>query len=179
MVRSARLALSAPPGRIADLGTGGGVPGLIFALSYESAEVDLIEVRQRRADFLNATLRGLDLTKRVRVIERRAEEVGRDREHRHRYDLVTSRSFGPPAVVAECGSPLLARGGVLVVSEPPSDDGHRWPAKDLESLALRRADVTQPSYATAQPSIRILKSLDFCDQRFPRRPGVPARKPLW
>lgn len=147
MIRSAQVALSRAPARLLDLGTGGGVPGLVFALSYVSAEVTLVEIREIRADFLSTAVRELGLEGRVTVDRRRAEEVGRDPDHRFGYDLISSRSFGPPAVVAECAAPLLADAGVLVVAEPPPDASEarnpnqlRWPVEQLEALGLQ--DVT-------------------------------------
>lgn len=186
MVRSVQLGLSSPPARILDLGTGGGVPGLLVALSYPSAKVTLVEVREIRADFLTRSLRELDLIERVVVDRRRAEAVGRDEDHRFRYDLVTSRSFGPPAVVAECAAPLLADGGLVIVAEPPPDTDagaaeDRWPSVAIEALGL--TDITGPVTPDDEPApafaMRLLRRVEPCEQRFPRRTGVPNRKPLW
>ena len=57
---------------------------------------------------------------------------------------MTARSFGPPAATAECAAPLLAVGGLLVVSEPP-DGPDRWPADALAALGLEPSDSTSPA----------------------------------
>ena len=71
----------------------------------------------------------------------RAEETARSSQFRQQFDLVVSRSFGVPAVAAECGAPLLSIGGFMVVSEPP--DGplvDRWPAEGLAKVGLQAGD---------------------------------------
>jgi len=92
--------------------------------------------------------------------------------------VVTARSFGPPAVVAECAAPLLRTGGWLVVSEPPdqSDEeaARRWPAEPLAQLGLRPGERLQAAF-----DYRVLSQAEPCPERFPRRNGVPARRPLF
>jgi 16S rRNA (guanine527-N7)-methyltransferase len=106
------------------------------------------------------------------VLRGRAEVVGRDLAHRGQHDTVVSRSFGPPAVTAECGAPLLATGGVLLVSEPPSPVQDRWPVEGLELLGLE--DRTPPG-----AQVRVLVQIEPCGERYPRRTGVPTKRPLF
>lgn len=107
--------------RLADLGSGGGVPALLIAASLKtSARCVLIEGSDRRAAFLNDAVGRLGLTETADVIASRAEVVGHRPELRGTFDLVTARAFGRPAVAAECAAPLLRVGGYLVMSEPPS-----------------------------------------------------------
>jgi 16S rRNA (guanine527-N7)-methyltransferase len=88
------------------------------------------------------------------------------------FDAVLARSFGPPAATAECGSPLLHVGGELMVSEPPQDD-QRWSA-EVSQLGLevgRRVGST--------PVVQTLRQITLCPERFPRRDGLPAKRPLF
>jgi 16S rRNA (guanine527-N7)-methyltransferase len=164
----------APPHRAADLGSGGGVPGLVLACSWATSRWSLIESQHRRAEFLRRAVIHLDLDGRVSVVERRAEDVGRDPEHRGAYDLVVARGFGPPAVVAECAAPLLRRGARLVVSEPPGGEPARWPVEGLRllGLAVERRRTVPSAFQT-------LRQVAACPARYPRRPGIPAKRPLF
>jgi 16S rRNA (guanine527-N7)-methyltransferase len=157
-----------------DLGSGGGLPGLVLAFEWPGARLVLVESSARRARFLAEALGTLDLGDRVEVDHRRAELVGRDPAWRGRAGVVTARSFGPPAVTAECAAPLLRVGGLLVVSEPPVPDPARWPALGMAELGLE--DVGEQRW---DAGYRVLVQARHCPDRFPRRPGVPSRRRLF
>jgi 16S rRNA (guanine527-N7)-methyltransferase len=173
---AAESAAGGPPTRAVDLGAGGGVPGLVLAVhSWPTARWTLIDSRARRASFLEEAVRRLRLTDRVDVIESRVEVIGREGSHRGRYDLVVARAFGVPAVVAECAAPLLRIGGDLVVSEPPGEAWRkRWPALRLGELGLE-----QVLHAPGPPAFMVARQQTECPSRFPRRPGIPAKRPLF
>ena len=127
---------------------------------------------QRRATFLRRAIETLNL-EHADVIQERAEEVGRHPQFRGTFNLVTARGFGPPAVTAECAAPLLRVGGLLVVSDPPTDQERRWHTKVLDALGLRllRVEQTSPRYST-------MEQVEACPAGFPRRPGMPQKRPL-
>ncbi len=132
----------------------------------------LVEAQLRRADHLLAAVRRLGVGDRVEVRHVRAEDLGRDPSARGRADAVTARSFGPSAVVAECAAPLLRLGGRLLVSEPPTAAG-RWPDDGLAEFGLSPATSRQIDGAT----IAVLQQVAVCPPGFPRRAGVPRRRP--
>ena len=167
------------PVRLVDLGAGGGLPGLVVATEWPEATVALLEANGRRAAFLRRAVERLDLEGRVSVLEERAEVCGREPGLRAGFDGVLARSFGRPAVLAECAAPLLRVGGWLLVSEPPRTDpedalGTRWPAEPLRQLGLEPAEVVHEGF-----EYRTLRQREPCPDRFPRRNGVPAKKPLF
>lgn len=163
-----------------DLGSGAGVPGLALALLWPRSRWHLLDAGRRRCDFVRQAVTTLDLDERVEVIEGRAEEVGRDPQHRGRYQVVTARGFGPPGVTAECAAPLLATAGWLLVSEPPEPDVQRWPVSALEELGLESVGLErndQDGGATAR--IFAAHQARACPDRYPRRTGVPMKRPLF
>jgi len=163
-----------PPDRAVDLGSGAGVPGLVLALLWPASSWCLVDANVRRTEFLRHAIEFLELDDRVQVLTSRAEVVGRDPEWRGTADLVVARGFGPPAVVAECAAPLLRPGGGLVVAEPPGGDPDRWPAGGLELLGLVAAGrITTPV------ALQRLQQVAPCPDRYPRRVGVPAKRPLF
>ncbi|HVL07427.1 MAG TPA: RsmG family class I SAM-dependent methyltransferase [Acidimicrobiales bacterium] len=163
------------PGRAADLGSGAGLPGLPLALRYPWTEWVLVEVSVRRAAFLRSCVEKLALGERLTVVEERAEVVGRAPAYRGRFDLVVARSFGPPAVFAECAAPLLRPGGWAVVSEPPGGAPARWPAPGLAPLGM----VPGPAVTAGGAAYQVLRQHDACPERFPRRTGIPGKRPLF
>lgn len=128
-------------GRAADLGSGGGIPGVYLAAARPGWSWRLIEIRTGRATELERMTLRLGLSAAVET--RAAQDVAHDRDHREGYDLVTARSFGPPALVAECAAGLLTVGGTLVVSEPPSAAApdERWPVEELAGLGFGPAEL--------------------------------------
>lgn len=165
---------SSVPGSFADLGSGGGVPALVLLGLWVESSAVLIEAGRRRAGFLLECLDRLGWADRGQVVEARAEDVGRDVAYRWGFELVTARSFGSPAVTAECGAPLLAVGGTLVVSEPPSAPD-RWPDAPLSQLGLGPGS----SIEVDGFHFRVLPQDRLCQDRFPRRTGVPSKRPLF
>lgn len=144
----------------------------MLAERWPDASVVLVDASERRTEFLHRAVAQLGHA-HVAVRRDRAEVVGRDPALRGRADLVVARGFGPPAVTAECGAPLLRVGGRLIVSDPP-DPEPRWPADPLAQLGLGpEPQVRTPAAFT------VLTQRTPCPDRFPRRVGVPAKRPLF
>lgn len=156
-----------------DLGSGAGIPGLVLAADLPESTWTLVDANTTRTAFLLAAVRALGMDNRVQVVTGRAEVVGRSSEHRGQYQGVVARAFARPAVVAECAAPLLSVEGQAMVSEPP-DPTHRWRTEGLTELGLELMRVD-----AGPPRIAILRQVHLCPGRFPRRVGVPSKRPLW
>lgn len=166
-------ALGDEPGTALDLGSGGGVPGLVLARRWPTTRITLLDAAERRTAALAEAVTQLSLTGRVVVVRGRAEDVARQDRHRGAYDVVVARSFGAPAVTAECGGAFLREGGRLVVAEPPDDRPGRWPERELGELGLvleRPADALR---------VVVLRRVAPVDERWPRRSGRPGKRPRW
>jgi hypothetical protein len=164
-----------PPQLALDLGSGAGIPGLVLALAWPDSRWLLLDAGERRVAHLEEAVAELALADRVDVRHQRAEAAGRDPGLRARFDLVVARAFGAPPVVAECGGPFLRVGGRLAVSEPPDGTADRWNDDGLASLGLRRGIRLTGSGA----GVQVLERVIACPDRFPRRMGIPAKRPLW
>lgn len=169
--------VGAPPACVLDLGSGGGVPGLVLAEQWPTTRFVLLDSSERRTLFLADAVEDLGWADRVRVVRARAEAAGRDPGLRGAFDVVVSRSFGPPPVTAECAAPLLRLGGRLVVSEPPDADAaeRRWPEEGLRTLGMARGHRVEAAGA----GFVVLEQVMSCGDRYPRREGVPSKRPLW
>ena len=159
---------------VLDLGSGGGVPGLVLARELLTTSFTLLDAGERRVAFLRAAVRRLELDERVRVVLGRAETLARRPELRESFDVVVARSFGAPAVTAECGVGFLSDGGRMLVSEP-ADVRDRWPESGLAVLGLREITLHRANGAT----IRELARTGTDISEFPRRTGIPARRPVF
>lgn len=171
-----RTSTDTDPANALDLGSGGGVPGLVLArLTWPSTEWVLLDGSTKRVDFLSEAIDEMKLSGRVVALAERAEVTGRDSARRGAFDLVVSRSFGPPAVVAECAAPLLRVGGCLIVSEPPGGRAaDRWP-----SVAVSNFGLVVTAVRVGPPSLVVLHQVEPCDERWPRRVGIPAKRPAF
>jgi 16S rRNA (guanine527-N7)-methyltransferase len=159
--------------RALDLGSGGGLPGLPLALALPETRWVLLDGSTTRAAFLTDEVNRLGLQDRVDVVADRAEVAGRG-ALRASFDLVVSRSFGAPAVTVECAAPLLRVGGKLVVAEPPGGQPDRWPAEGLARLGMVLGGrESQPT------AVQVMIQSTFCPDAYPRRTGVPSRRPLF
>ena len=180
-------------GSVLELGAGGGLPGLVLAVQAPDLRLVLLDSARRSVDFLSWAVEELGIAARVEIVTARAEEVGRDERYRARFSAVVARSFGKPAVTAECAAPLLKVGGRLIVSEPPpsspaspasggggapagvrSPVEGRWPEAGCAELGLRFELELRGAFGFA-----ILRQQRPCLDRYPRRSGIPAKRPLF
>lgn len=178
-VEHARGFLSAagrpPSGLSLDLGSGGGLPGLPLALMWPTSRWVLLDANERRVQFLAEAVTTLSLGDRVSVVRLRAEELGRSVDWRGQFQLVVARSFAEPAVTAECAAPLLAVGAKLIVSEPPVSGIARWEISGLRALGLGAPQVS----GVSGKGYCVMHQIEVCPSRFPRRTGIPTKRPLF
>lgn len=176
-VVAAETALGRPPTSAADLGTGGGVPGLVLHPCWPECRLVLLDGNQRRTEFLAGQVDSWGVSSQVEVVRGRAEELARDDRFRREFEVVTARSFGSPAATVECGAPLLVLGGVMVVSEPPGEaDERRWPEEGLAQVGLSRASRVR---LDDRFGYQVLVKSGETPDRYPRRVGVPSKRPLF
>ncbi len=139
------------PRAVVDLGSGGGLPGLVLASCWPDARIVLVDANERRTRFLTEVSGTFRTRPPVEVIRGRTEVLGHDARLRERFDLVTSRSFGRPAVTAENGSCFLEVEGWLVVSEPPEGplvNGGRRPGSQWSAWPLSQRSAPRTGSAT-------------------------------
>ena len=163
--------------RVADLGSGGGFPGLALAIALPAARVALVESVGRKCAFLAGAATGLGLAN-VEVVNRRAEAwpagLGA-------HDLVVARALAPLPVVVEYAAPLLETGGALVAWK-----GRREPAEDADGAAAAEAlGMSAPEAIPVEPFARardrhlyLTSKVSATPDRYPRRPGMARKRPI-
>jgi 16S rRNA (guanine527-N7)-methyltransferase len=163
--------------KLVDVGSGGGLPGLPLKIARPDLSVTLIEADQAKASFLVRACALLGLHD-VEVVARRAEEVGQDPRYREAFDVAVARALAPMPVLAELCLPLVRVGGRLLAQKTETEDvnGAR---RAIEAMGGSLAVVVPaPSAARGAGTVVIVDKVGSTPPAYPRRPGVPSRKPL-
>jgi 16S rRNA (guanine527-N7)-methyltransferase len=163
--------------RVVDVGSGGGLPGLPLKIARPSLNVTLVEADQDKAAFLVRACAVLELHD-VEVVARRAEEVGQDPHYRESFDVAVARALAPMPVLAELCLPLVRVGGRLLAQKTKTEDVNAaGPA--IEAMGgMLKAVVAAPSATRGAGTVVIVDKVRSTPMAYPRRPGVPGRKPL-
>jgi 16S rRNA (guanine527-N7)-methyltransferase len=163
--------------KVVDVGSGGGLPGLPLKIVLPGLSMTLVEADQAKAAFLVRACAALGL-RGVEVVARRAEDVGRDPTFRETFDVAVARALAPMPVLVELCLPLVRVGGRLLAQKTESEDldgaDH---AIEIMGGRLDRM-VAAPSAARSSGTVVIVDKVRPTPPAYPRRPGVPARKPL-
>ncbi len=170
-----------PPAQVAiDIGSGAGFPSLPIKIVRPDLTLTLLEAHGRRATFLQRLVQRLGL-KGVTVVNARAEETAHDASHREAYELALARAVAPLPVLIELALPFLKVGGLLAA--PKGSSARREAQEAVAALracgglleSLRPLEV--PGTETA-PTLVVVRKTSATPERFPRRPGIPAKRPL-
>jgi 16S rRNA (guanine527-N7)-methyltransferase len=167
-------------GRLFDLGSGAGLPGVPLKIVRPDLDVYLCEPRRRRATFLREVEAALALPG-LHVLCTRAEVAGRDTALRETFDVVTARAVSELAVLIELGLPLLSVGGVLVAYKGPSYEAETDRAvtacREVGGELERVRESALPEGGEKR-SLLFVRKVRNTPSRFPRRAGVPEKRPL-
>jgi 16S rRNA (guanine527-N7)-methyltransferase len=162
-----------------DLGSGGGVPGLMLAMARPQQRWVLVDSVRKKADVLRDFVAALAIGN-VEVVAERAEALGHDLDHRESHDLVAARACATLPVLAEYALPLVSVGGAVVAWKGPiSDDELRAGAVAATALGGGSPQVLPPGYEELGEHRFVVITKDRpTPARYPRRPGEPGRHPL-
>lgn len=160
-------------GPLVDVGSGNGVPGIPLAIAT-GARVVLIEPIKKRAGFLRAALTVLGLD--GEVLDVRAEDAAREPAYRERFRTATARAVGSAPAVAELTVPFLEIGGRALLQRGSLETAERNAVADA-ALVLG-AEMVEERPVGGERRIVILAKRAPTGPRFPRKNGVPTKRPL-
>lgn len=162
-----------------DLGTGCGFPGAVLAAAFPTLEVALMDSVAKKTKALEDCLQGTGW--KARVLTGRAEELGRDPEHREAWDGITARAVADFRVVLEYAAPLLRTGGYLVnwmtAEQSTSVDNASQALATLQCKIVKKATYSLPSSTQARVLV-IVEKLGKTPAGYPRAAGHASKKPL-
>ena len=122
--------------RVMDLGSGAGVPGLVIACDRPRLTVTLVDRRERRTDELVRAVASLGLDEQVSVVTADAAELGSRPDWSGSQDAVVARGFTDPQTTLTLAARLTRAGGVVIISEPPSEQPSRWQPEWLTAAGV-------------------------------------------
>lgn len=164
--------------KLADLGSGGGLPGIPLALGRPDIQITLVESVKKKAAFLRQMGQLLDMSN-LQVLDCRIEDVGRNEHERGMYDVVTARALGSMAELVELALPLLKEGGRLLAvkgRQAKEEIDRAAPALKMLNGTIESVDVL-PVESNDSVLVTVRKTGATPD-RYPRRNGLPKKRPL-
>lgn len=180
LVRAYPELLSSSTKRLIDVGTGAGFPGIPLKIAFPELEVTLLDSLEKRVGFLNEVIRALGLTK-ISAYHGRAEDYGRDVKFRDSYDLCVSRAVANLSVLAEFCLPFVKKGGTFYSYKAETAEVEAKAAANalgqLKGKVRKVSSFTLPGSEIGRTILAIEKT-DGTPDRFPRKAGTPAKKPL-
>lgn len=165
---------------IADVGTGAGFPGIPLKIYRKDIKIVLVDALNKRLNFLNEVIRELKL-ENIETIHNRAEEFGRNKEYREKFDIATSRAVANLATLSEYLIPLVKEEGKCICMKGSDVEEELENSKkaikilggiisDIDGFSLPNTDMKR--------NIIIIKKIEKTPNKYPRKPGVPAKEPI-
>jgi 16S rRNA (guanine527-N7)-methyltransferase len=167
-------------GRLVDIGTGAGLPGIPIKIVYPKMQLTLVESVGKKAEFCRHVVKVLDLPG-VEVVQQRAEILGQDPTYREQYDWAVARAVAVLPVLAEYLLPLVRVGGSMLAMKGESGPAEAHSAdRALRVLGghLRQlVPVTLPGVAEERYLV-VIDKVAATPSGYPRKVGKPAKHPL-
>lgn len=166
--------------RVIDIGTGAGVPGLILKIYRTDLVMTLLESHNKKVAFLKEAVDNLGL-QGIECLWGRAEEVGRQKGYRESFDLAVSRGLAEMNTLVEYSLPFVRLGGFMIAYKGPGGEGElNAAARAIAILGGKQKKVWRGSLTGGQEErlIVIIQKEHPTPPIYPRRPGIPVKRPL-
>lgn len=165
---------------IVDVGTGAGFPGIPLKIIRDDVKVVLVDSLNKRIKFLDEVIKKLEL-KNVKTVHARAEEFGKMKEYREKFDNSTSRAVANLATLSEYLIPLVKVNGKTICMKGSDVEEEIEESKiaiktlggkidDIDKFKLPKSDINR--------NIIIVRKVEKTDKKYPRKPGTPSKEPI-
>ncbi len=166
--------------RVADVGSGAGFPGIPLKIMCSGMFIVLTDSVQKKVSFMDKVIRELKLEK-TRVMQIRAEDMGRSGEYRESFDTVVSRAVAPLNVLLEYCIPLLKVGGTFMAMKGPAANEEIKQSSSALKMLKAEIDILKTVNLPVLGDLRniiIVNKTGHTTGEYPRRAGIPTKKPL-
>ena len=165
---------------VIDIGAGAGFPGIPLKILLPEIKLVLLEATAKKTDFLHHLTGELGLSG-VSIVTGRAESIAHEAQYREKFDLVLSRAVAPLSVLVELTLPFCAVGGRFIAQKkgliaPELSSAGR--AINLLGGSLREAKRIELEELSDERYLVIIDKVASTPAKYPRRPGIPAKRPL-
>ena len=166
--------------RVIDIGSGAGFPGIPLKVLFPEMQLSLVESVNKKTQFLSLIVQELDLNK-VEIFPERAEIIGQQVDHRESYDWAVARAVAGLPVLCEYLLPLVKIGGYMLAQKgetAPSELEQAQSAIEVlggqaaKSIPVDLPGVSQPRYLV------VIQKVRPTPEKYPRRPGMPSKRPI-
>lgn len=165
--------------RIIDVGTGAGFPGIPLKIARPDLDLVLLDSLHKRTQFLQEVIDQLSLS-HVTIVHGRAEDLGRNAQYRESFDIALSRAVAPLNILTEYCLPFVKVGGFFIAMKGPDVQQELVQAHKALTLCGGKAfskNLLLPISGDPR-SIVIVEKVHPTPHQYPRRPGIPEKKPL-
>lgn len=167
-------------GRLVDIGTGAGFPGIPIKIMNKDINITLMDSLNKRVNFLKHIIGVLELSK-IDAIHARAEEMGQDKRWRENFDIAVSRAVAKMPVLLEYCLPLLRKGGIFVAFKGADIEEELNSAKNaLQVLGgtIKAVEKMELPEHSGSRSLVVIEKIGPTPKMYPRKAGMAEKKPL-
>lgn len=166
--------------RIIDIGTGAGFPGIPLKIMLPDVKFTLLDSLNKRVGFLNEVIFELQLTN-IEAIHGRAEDIAFDSNYREGFDLCVSRAVANLSTLSEYCIPFVKKNGYFISYKAGDSEEEINKSKNAIKLLGGKINKVEEFVLPESDAERVfvmIKKLENTNKKYPRKAGVPAKKPL-
>lgn len=166
--------------KVLDMGTGAGFPGIPLKILKPNIEMLLVDSLNKRINFLNEVINKLQLDK-IETMHSRAEEIGKNKKYREKFDVVVSRAVAQSSILAEYTMPLCKVGGKCIFMKGSNIEEELKNSKKAIDILGGKIEKINELFLENNENNRkiiIIKKMNNTPTKYPRKPGTPVKEPI-
>ena len=175
-----KLSASSSRPRVLDVGSGAGFPGIPIKILFPDISLVLLESTAKKTVFLRHLKEKLGLED-VKIVTGRAEEVAHMAQYREKFDIVLARAVAPLSTLVELTLPYCTIGGCFIAPKKGAIDNEiSQAATAISTLGgnLRAVKKLEMEEFSDERYLIIIDKVSPTPTQYPRRPGMPAKRPI-
>ena len=170
-----------PNKSVIDIGTGAGFPGIPIKIVREDLKITLLDSLNKRINFLNEVIKDLGL-KNIATVHARIEEYAKNKQYREQYDVATSRAVANLTTLSEYMLPMVVLKGMAICMK--GSEISEEISKSKNSIKILGGEIVHIEEFTLPKSdhkrnLVLIKKTKQTPNKYPRKPGIPSKEPLY